>query len=70
MSVTPAPARFDVGHTELLLTIKAGPHAGTTHITCTCGWEPKYKTRTGAIRALNQHRVMNGLPKTKHWSKA
>lgn len=59
---------FDTGHTELLLTLKAGPSAGTTHIYCTCGWEPAYKTKTGAIRALNAHRKLNGLPSTDHWS--
>jgi hypothetical protein len=67
--ITERLPRFDVGHTELLLTIKCGPSAGKTHIYCTCGWEPAYKTRTGAIRALNQHRKLNGLPKTNHWSK-
>jgi hypothetical protein len=68
LTVTERLPRFDEGHTEILLTIKCGPHAGTTHIYCTCGWEPSYKTKTGAIRALNQHRKLNGLPKTNHWS--
>jgi hypothetical protein len=55
-------------HIELLLTIKIGPHAGATTVTCTCGWDRDYKTRQGAIRELNKHRQLNGLPPTKHWN--
>lgn len=68
MTVTERTPGFDEGHTELLLTIKAGPSAGRTHTYCTCGWTPAYQTRAGAIRALNNHRKLNRLPKTTHWN--
>lgn len=39
----------------LRLTIKRGPHSGTTAIMCTCGWDRTYPTVAGARRALGQH---------------
>lgn len=59
---------YENDHTELLLTVKVGPKAGTTFLTCTCGWSKDYPTKVGAIRSLNAHRKLNGLPPTLHWS--
>ena len=68
--VEPPPFAYvpEESHTELLLTVKLGPSAGTSLVTCTCGWDRTYKTRVVAIRELNQHRKNNGLPKTDRWS--
>lgn len=45
----------------LYLTVRRGPHAGLTSVTCTCGWERTYKTRRGAERCGRDHlRIANG----------
>lgn len=44
----------------LLLTVKLGPHSGTTLIDCTCGWVRTYPTRRGAVRCAREHLKLTG----------
>ncbi|WP_372595602.1 hypothetical protein [Actinotalea sp.] len=45
----------------MLLTLKVGSKAGTTSVSCTCGWEHTYKSRAKAQKRATEHLALNGV---------
>ncbi|RZU64905.1 hypothetical protein EV379_1216 [Microterricola gilva] len=49
------------GHVTLSLTLKAGPKAGLTSVSCSCEWARMYPTQVGAKRGERAHLKLNGI---------